>query len=88
VVVIIFLLMISKFKSVVAELVICAFVTLIYVYMIKLIRDIDDPFEYSGTGGAADVSLFPLVEFEERIAQRVNGAQTAAAEVVRMREAS
>ena len=87
-VVIIFLLMISKFKSVVAELVICAFVTLIYVYMIKLIRDIDDPFEYSGTGGAAEVSLFPLVEFEERIAQRVNRAQTAAAEVVRMREAS
>jgi hypothetical protein len=69
--VIIFLLMISKFKSVVAELVICAFVTLIYVYMIKLIRDIDDPFEYSGTGGAADVNLFPIVEYQTRLEGRL-----------------
>lgn len=69
--VIIFLVMISKFKSIVAELVICAFVTLIYVYMIKLIRDIDDPFEYSGTGGAAEVNLFPLVEYQHRLQARV-----------------
>lgn len=70
-VVIIFLLMISRFKSMVAEVVICAFVTLIYVYMIKLIRDIDDPFEYSGTGGAAEVNLFPLVEYQTRLEGRL-----------------
>ncbi len=68
---IILLLMISKFKSVVAELIICGFVTLIYVYMIKLIRDIDDPFEYSGNGGAADVNLFPLVEYRSRLENRI-----------------
>lgn len=85
---IILLLMISKFKSTVAELVICGFVTLIYVYMIKLIRDIDDPFEYSGTGGAAEVSLFPLVEFQERIERRVSDMEARGAEVISMREAS
>lgn len=71
---IIFLLMISKFRSDVAELVICAFVTLIYVYMIKLIRDIDDPFQYSGAGGAAEVSLFPLLEYQTRLEGRLEGA--------------
>jgi hypothetical protein len=77
-VVIIFLVMISKFKSLVAELVICAFVTLIYVYMIKLIRDIDDPFEYSGTGGAAEVNLFPLVEYQARLERRLGGGGATA----------
>ena len=70
-VVIIFLIMISKFKSFVVELVICAFVTLIFVYMIKLIRDIDDPFEYSGPGGAAEVNLFPLQEYQTRLERRL-----------------
>jgi hypothetical protein len=68
---IVFLIMLSKFKSLVAELVLCAFVTLIYVYMIKLIRDIDDPFDYSETGGAAEVNLFPLVEYQARLEGRL-----------------
>lgn len=68
---IISLIMISRFKSAVGEMIITAFVTLIYVYMIKLIRDIDDPFEYSGTGGAAEVNLFPVVEYRARLEGRL-----------------
>jgi hypothetical protein len=81
-VVIIFLIMISNFKSFVVELVISAFVTLIFVYMIKLIRDIDDPFEYSGTGGAAEVNLFPLVEYQGRLEGRLKdvGADVSVSE--------
>jgi hypothetical protein len=50
--------------SVVAELILVSFVTLIYTYMLGLIRDVDGPFEYSATGarGAAEVDLFPLDE--------------------------
>jgi hypothetical protein len=83
--VIIFLIMISKFKSFVVELVIAGFVTLIFVYMIKLIRDIDDPFEYTGTGGAAEVNLFPLVEYQARLEGRLEG-RAIVEEVVAMRE--
>jgi hypothetical protein len=85
--VIISLVMISKFKGIVAELVICAFVTLIYVYMIKLIRDIDDPFDYSGAGGAAEVNLFPLVEYQARLEGRLASGGADAADDVPMREA-
>ena len=42
--------LISKFKSVLAEYILIGFVTLIYVYMYRLIQDIDDPFEYSESG--------------------------------------
>ncbi|MDB4928108.1 MAG: hypothetical protein JWM10_592 [Myxococcaceae bacterium] len=65
---IVVLLMIAKFKSLVAELILVSFVTLIYTYMLGLIRDVDDPFEYSETGarGAAEVDLFPLDEYIAR----------------------
>lgn len=82
------LIMISKFKSHVAELIICGFLTFIYVYMIKLIRDIDDPFEYSGTGGAAEVSLFPLVEYQERLSERLAREDVVESNVVPFKEAS
>ena len=66
------LLLVAKFKSLVAEVILVAFVTLIYVYMLRLIRDIDDPFEYSpdGTKGAAEVELTPLLEYRERLKGR------------------
>lgn len=85
---IVVLIMISKFKSHVAELIICGFLTFIYVYMIKLIRDIDDPFEYSGTGGAAEVSLFPLLEYHERLEGRLRQENAAETNVVQLKEAS
>jgi hypothetical protein len=70
-------LLISRFKSPLAEGLITAFVTLIFVYMIKLIRDIDDPFEYTDTGaqgGAAEVELFPLREYRARLEARIRAA--------------
>jgi hypothetical protein len=48
------------------------FVTLIFVYMVRLIRDIDDPFEYTeaGQAGAVEVELFPIHEYLERLRKR------------------
>ena len=70
---IIVLLLISKFKTVLAEYILIGFVTLIYVYMYRLIQDIDDPFEYSDSGepGAAEVPLFPFEEYKERAKNRL-----------------
>ena len=70
---IVLLLMISRFKSQIAELILVAFVTLIFTYMLRLIRDIDDPFEYSADGekGAAEVELFPLEEYMARAKKRL-----------------
>jgi hypothetical protein len=70
---IVMLMMISKFKSAVAELILIAFVSLIFTYMLRLIRDIDDPFEYSADGdkGAAEVELFPLEEYLARAKARL-----------------
>lgn len=67
------LLFISKFKSAIAEFVIIFFVSLIYIYMYRLIKDIDDPFEYSkdGQAGAAEVELFPITEYLERAKKRL-----------------
>jgi hypothetical protein len=70
-------LMIARFKSLSAEVLIVAFVSLIFVYMIKLIRDIDDPFEYSEEGeqtGAAEVEIFPIIELRDRLRARVEAA--------------
>ncbi len=62
------LLMISKFDSVLVTGIIVCSVSQIFVYMIRLIQDIDQPFEYSATGvaQAADVDLFPLLEYHKR----------------------
>jgi hypothetical protein len=67
------LLMISKFDTIISQAVVCAFVSLIYIYMVRLIRDIDDPFEYEdgAAQGAAEVDLFPLVEFKQRLKGRM-----------------
>jgi len=67
------LLMIAKFKSALAEIILVAFVTLIYSYMLRLIRDVDDPYEYSPTAakGAAEVDLFPLEEYLARAKTRL-----------------
>lgn len=66
------LLMISKFDSAISQGIVCAFVSLIYIYMVRLIRDIDDPFEYEDGKecGAAEVNLFPLIEFKQRLQNR------------------
>jgi hypothetical protein len=72
------LLMVSTFKSVPAELIVIAFVTLTYVYLYRLIKDIDDPFEYSRDGrrGSSEVALFPLTDYLQRFDNR-NAARSA-----------
>jgi hypothetical protein len=71
---IIALLLISSFRSALAQSILVSFVSLVYIYMLRLIRDIDDPFEYteSGAKGAAEVELFPLGEYAERLSGRLS----------------
>lgn len=72
--VIVGLLMIARFKTILAEALLVGLITLIYVYMIRLIRDIDDPFEYSdqGVAGAAEVDLEVLDAYRRRLAARAD----------------
>lgn len=68
-VIILLLLMVSRFDNLLISMIIVSFVTQIFIYMIRLIRDIDQPFEYSPNGriGAADVDLFPLLDYRKRV---------------------
>ena len=67
------LLLISKFENNIVAAIIVAFLTSIFVYLIRLIRDIDQPFEYlaSGKARAADVDLFPIMDYYRRSQDRV-----------------
>ena len=69
---IVILVMVSRFKGIAAEVTIITFITLIYVYMYRLIKDIDDPFEYAPDGqtGSTEVPMFPLTEYMERFDRR------------------
>jgi hypothetical protein len=73
-VVVIALLLVSSFENILITMIVVSFVTHIYVYMIRLIRDIDQPFEYSPDGvvGAADVDLTPLISYQARARQRLS----------------
>jgi hypothetical protein len=66
-------MLIVKFKHEIAAIVVVFFISLVYIYMYKLIRDIDDPFEHSedDSAGAAEVALFPLQEYIERLEKRI-----------------
>jgi hypothetical protein len=77
---IIVLLLVARFKNLVTEVTLISFVTLIYVYMVKLIRDLDDPFDYhdGSARGAAEVELFPLEEYRERLRSRIEERQPTA----------
>jgi hypothetical protein len=70
---IIILMMITKFKTLEAEIIIVFFITLIYTYMYRLIKDIDDPFEYAEgkERGAAEVPLTPLTEYITKAKSRL-----------------
>jgi hypothetical protein len=63
---------VAKFHSTLTEYILLTVLPLVYVYMYRLIRDLDDPFEYSHDGkrGAAEVDLFPITEAEARV-QRI-----------------
>ena len=74
------LLLISKFDNIIVSGIIVCFITQIFVYMIRLIMDVDQPFEYSTTGvpRASDVDLTPLMEYYSRSLNRqVTGERVA-----------
>jgi hypothetical protein len=70
---IILILLISNFQSEYAEKILVFFVSMIYIYMYRLIKDIDDPFEYNveGAAGAAEIPLFPIDEYLERLIKKI-----------------
>ncbi len=71
------LLLLLHFQSTVSEIAIILVIELIYVYMYKLIVDIDDPFEYEEgkAQGAAEVTLFPIENYINRLNQRLEAEE-------------
>ena len=73
------LLLLTKFNSLIAAIFIVFFVELLYIYMYKLIADIDDPFEYDASSpydaenqaASGEVPIFPLVDYLKRLETRV-----------------
>ncbi len=71
---IILLTLIARFKNIAAECLLVPFIALINVYMLRLIRDIDNPFDYETDGsqhGSGEVPLFPIDEYRSRLAARL-----------------
>lgn len=69
------LLLVGKFKTMIAEFILVPFVSLVNFYMLRLIRDVDDPFDYARDGsknGGAEVDLFPITEYRARLAGRLS----------------
>jgi hypothetical protein len=69
------LMMVGKFKTPLAEFILVPFVSLVNIYMLRLIKDIDDPFDFAADGtknGGAEVDLFPIDEYRTRLAARVS----------------
>lgn len=65
----IILLLISNYKTPVAEYLLISTFSLIYIFLIRLIRDLDNPFEYTSrkAAGSAEVNLNPLLDYRRRI---------------------
>ena len=73
IVMIISLMMIARFRSVVAEMLLVPFVALVNIYMLRLIKDVDNPFDFKDgvrDYRSGEVALFPLDEYRERLAAR------------------
>jgi hypothetical protein len=72
-IVIIGLLLITRFENMIISIVLVSFITQIFVYMVSLIKDIDHPFEYPADGKvrAADIDLFPLIEYGQRMKKKL-----------------
>jgi len=74
IVMIISLMLIARFRSIIAECLMVPFVSLINLYMLRLIKDVDNPFDFEGGKRgpeAGEIALFPLEEYRERLAARV-----------------
>lgn len=63
------LLLISNYKTPIAEYSLITLFSLIYLYLIRLIRDIDSPFSYDSLreiAGSAEVDPYPVREYRRR----------------------
>jgi hypothetical protein len=63
----------ADFAALWAELFLVCAITFLVAYLVLLIRDLDDPFDYDegGKRGSAEVSLAPLDRLERRMAEEL-----------------
>lgn len=63
------LLVFANFKNTMAQYCIIGSISLVYLYIVRLIRDLDNPFDYDqdGKAGASEVDYFPIVEALRRL---------------------
>ncbi|MDR7420445.1 MAG: hypothetical protein QN178_16205 [Armatimonadota bacterium] len=64
------LLIFSQFKNWQVQGLVLGTLSLIYIYLVRLIRDLDNPFDYDPARmerSAADVSTHPLTEYRQRL---------------------
>jgi hypothetical protein len=63
------LLVFANFKNEIAQYCIIGSISLVYVYMLRLIRDLDNPFDYEqdGRAGVSEVDHFPIMEAIKRL---------------------
>jgi hypothetical protein len=66
-------LVLADFAAIGAELFLVCAITFLVAYLVLLIRDLDDPFDYDENGkrGSAEVSLVPLDRLERRMAEEL-----------------
>lgn len=74
-------LLLAEFGDLGNEIFLISAITLVLVYILLLVRDLDNPFEYEGEtrAGAAEVSLAPLNYAQERIDRYLSVVGEAAA---------
>jgi predicted membrane chloride channel (bestrophin family) len=60
-------LLVTDVASLAEELLVVSTIAFLLIYMILLIRDLDDPFGYASKSSVADVSLHPLDQLNERV---------------------
>jgi hypothetical protein len=64
------LLVFSNFRNWQVQFLVVGTLAMIYMYLLRLIRDLDNPFEYEGgfvEGATADVSPHPVLDFRDRL---------------------
>jgi hypothetical protein len=66
-------LVLADFAAIGAEVFLVCAITFLVTYLVLLIRDLDDPFDYDQDGkrGSAEVSLVPLERLELRMAEEL-----------------
>jgi hypothetical protein len=67
------LLLAAEYPSPSAEYLLVAALSLIYIFMLRLVRDLDDPFGYGTSkrrGGSAEVNPYPVVRYRLKVEEQ------------------